>query len=110
MEAPEQQDSLNVFIRALDGADRVVVETKNALGKYDAHYFPAAEILASWSAPTFTEALRCPEVEGLVEAFSALLDRHIVYCGGDDLPFAGDTDKALFEAARAALAAIEKKG
>lgn len=30
-----------VFLRALDGADRVVIETRNALGEMDAHYLHA---------------------------------------------------------------------
>jgi hypothetical protein len=35
---------VDIFIRELDGADRVVVETKNALGEMDAHYLHAPEI------------------------------------------------------------------
>src|SRR6056297_1349527 len=39
------RDMLDVFIESLAGADRVVVETKNALGHTDAHYMLAPDIL-----------------------------------------------------------------
>lgn len=41
--------------------------------------------------------------ERLRVALTALLERHVLYCGGKELPFAGHTDKALFEYARTAL-------
>ena len=41
------QDMLDVFMRALVGADRVVVQTRNAIGEYDAHYLHAPELNAA---------------------------------------------------------------
>ena len=43
------------------------------------------------------------EIRELLAVASSLLGRHTLYCGGDGLPFAGDTDRALFERAQAAL-------
>ena len=43
----------------------------------------------------------------LREALTAMLDRHILYCGGPALPYAGHTDGALFARARAALTGKE---
>ena len=40
----ENRDMLTIFLEALEGADRVVVETKNALGEMDAHYLHAPEL------------------------------------------------------------------
>jgi hypothetical protein len=37
-------------------------------------------------------------------ALEAMLHRHILYCGGESMAFAGHTDVALFQEARAALA------
>jgi hypothetical protein len=51
-EAPEQSDMVDVLIRALEGADRVVVETPNALGEMDAHYLHAPELLTAWNTRT----------------------------------------------------------
>jgi hypothetical protein len=42
--------------------------------------------------------------KALEAAARAMLDRWILYCGGDDLPHAGHTDLRLIEQARAALA------
>lgn len=42
--AAENRDMFIVFCEALEGADRVVVETKNALGEMDAHYLHAPEL------------------------------------------------------------------
>ena len=40
------RNMLDVLLSALVGADRVVVETRNALGEIDAHYLHAPEILS----------------------------------------------------------------
>jgi hypothetical protein len=50
--APEQSDMVDVLIRALEGAERVVVETPNALGEMDAHYLHAPELLTAWNTRT----------------------------------------------------------
>ena len=47
-----------------------------------------------------------PDLAELVEAAAAMLDRHVLYCGGPDLPFGGHTDRALFDRLAAALAKI----
>jgi predicted DNA-binding transcriptional regulator AlpA len=46
MSHPSKQtrDMFAVFCDALEGADRVIVETKNALGEMDAHYLHAPEL------------------------------------------------------------------
>ncbi|QDP64892.1 MAG: hypothetical protein Unbinned5081contig1001_49 [Prokaryotic dsDNA virus sp.] len=51
-EAPEQSDMVDVLIRALERAERVVVETPNALGEMDAHYLHAPELLTAWNTRT----------------------------------------------------------
>lgn len=43
--AQDTRNILDVLVEALDGADRVVIETKNALGEMDAHYLHAPEVL-----------------------------------------------------------------
>ena len=43
--AAETRGAVDVLIESLQGADRVVVETKNALGEYDAHYLHAPSLL-----------------------------------------------------------------
>jgi len=45
----DTRDMIDVFVEALRGADRVIVETKNALGHMDAHILHAPEILRSWN-------------------------------------------------------------
>lgn len=45
----DTRDMMTVFIESLSGADRVVVETKNALGEMDAHYMHAPAILDAWN-------------------------------------------------------------
>jgi hypothetical protein len=42
--AKQTRDMFEVFCEAMEGADRVVVETKNALGEMDAHYLHAPEL------------------------------------------------------------------
>ena len=46
----DTRDMMDVFTEALFGADRVVVETRNALGCMDAHYMSAPEILRAIQA------------------------------------------------------------
>lgn len=46
--AADTRDMVAVFIEHLRGADRVVVETENALGEIDAHYMHAPAILKAW--------------------------------------------------------------
>jgi len=46
----EKADMMDVFTRALRGADRVIVETKNTLGKMDAHYILAPELIKAIDA------------------------------------------------------------
>jgi len=48
--AEDTRDMMTVFIESLEGADRVVIETKNALGEMDARYMHAPAILESWNA------------------------------------------------------------
>lgn len=49
-----------------------------------------------------------PEVvKELVEAARAMLDRHVLYCGGPGLPYAGHTDEKLFARLSAVLAKLE---
>jgi hypothetical protein len=40
-----QNDTYEVFYKSLAGADRVVVQTVNALGALDVHCFPAKNLL-----------------------------------------------------------------
>ena len=47
---PWKSRATDVFLRSLDGAGRVVVEKKNALGGVDTHTFPAAELKADFDA------------------------------------------------------------
>lgn len=44
-----QNDTYEVFYRSLTGADRVVVQTRNALGELDVHYFPAKDLLSAFT-------------------------------------------------------------
>ena len=52
MHGPEEnrRDLLDVLVEALDGADRVIVETWNALHEMDAHYLDAPELLRAITA------------------------------------------------------------
>ena len=50
MSAPGKSDMLDVFTRALIGADRVIVQSRNALGADDAHYLHAPTLLAALNA------------------------------------------------------------
>lgn len=51
-EKPQEdtRDMVAVLIKALQGADRVVIETKNAIGEMDAHYLHAPSLLADLTA------------------------------------------------------------
>lgn len=55
------RNMLHVFLEALDGAQRVVVETPNSLGKTDAHYLFAPEVLKAIIAER--DALRAEVAE-----------------------------------------------
>jgi hypothetical protein len=69
MSAPEKSDPFEVFMSALVGADRVVVQTRNALGENDAHYFPAPELLdAINTRADLCDPLQDERVKALVEA------------------------------------------
>lgn len=46
--AKDTRDALAVMIENMRGADRVVIETKNAIGEMDAHYMHAPSILEAW--------------------------------------------------------------
>ena len=41
----DQRNFFDVFVQALEGADRVIVETRNALGDFDAKYMTAPKLL-----------------------------------------------------------------
>ena len=41
----DQRNFFDVFVQALEGADRVIIETRNALGDFDAHYMTAPKLL-----------------------------------------------------------------
>jgi len=45
----DQRNFFDVFVQALEGADRVVIETRNALGDFDAHYMTAPKLLEAIS-------------------------------------------------------------
>lgn len=49
-------------------------------------------------------------VERLTGVLEAMLNRHVLYCGGPGLPYAGHTDSKLFDLARAALSAATEQG
>lgn len=53
-DAPTQATDYTVddFIKEISNADRVVVETKNALGEMDAHYMPASVVLKALNTRT----------------------------------------------------------
>lgn len=53
-------------------------------------------------------ANRLEPVPEVVTALRKMHDRCQLYCGGPDLPHAGQSDRALMEEARAALAQVEK--
>jgi hypothetical protein len=48
----DARNMVQVLLEALEGADRVVVETRNALGEMDAHYLHAPAVLADLQAIT----------------------------------------------------------
>ena len=99
MSAPEKSDMLDVFMRALVGADRIVVQTQNALGKYDAHYLHAPEILAAMNRRAdLCDPTQDERVKALVEAAQAQLD-YMDMCRER-----GDLERNL----RAALRAMER--
>jgi len=56
------------------------------------------QYLVAWVEPV-------PEV---VTALRKMRDRYQTYCGGPDLPHAGQSDRALMEEAATALAQVEK--
>ena len=52
-DAPKDtRDAVKVFFENLEGADRVVIETRNALGEMDAHYMHAPAILEARNTRT----------------------------------------------------------
>ena len=55
------------------------------------------------SQPLYTRRMALAENERLKAALGAFLDRHILYCGGEGLPFSGQSDRDLIKQARAAL-------
>ena len=57
--------------------------------------------------PAAVEFVRADVVKELVEAARAMLDRHVLYCGGPGLPHAGHTDEKLFARLSAVLAKLE---
>lgn len=96
-------------------------ETATVMGDRTGHYFAVAcrncEASApgsnSWTGAVGNWNIRAdlspsPEAfQQMREALEALLHRHIIYCGGEGLPFAGHTDERLFNIASAALKAAE---
>jgi len=61
------RDMFDVFIENLQGADRVVVETLNALGAYDANYLHAKSILDAWNDRTPTQVKPLVWERGMVD-------------------------------------------
>ena len=102
--------------------DQLVERVARALAANDAqngrsphlHYSEYADIMWIPMARAALSAL--PERELLAEALEALdamTARYVLYAGGDDLPFAGNHDRALIEQSRAAAdkirAALEQQ-
>jgi len=46
----DQRKRFDVFVQALEGADRVAIETRNALGDFDASYMLAPNLLTESKA------------------------------------------------------------
>lgn len=67
MSAPQKSDPFEVFMSALVGADRVVIQTRNALGENDSHYLPAPELLDAWN----TRADLCTPTDERLQALEA---------------------------------------
>lgn len=71
----DQRNFFDVFVQALEGADRVIVETRNALGDFDAHYMTAPKLL------TESKALKA-QVAGLLRIVG---DKHDALCRIEEL-------------------------
>lgn len=87
----DDRNMLDVLLEALEGADRVVVETRNALGEMDAHYLHAPEILTSILS----------ERDALTAHLAEQALRHLADMGQITDQLAEARDSALEEAAAA---------
>ena len=94
-EAPSKdtRSRIDVLVEYLNGADRVVIETKNALGEMDAGYLHAPAVLHGLATLTAENAALKARVEALERA----------------LRFIGCSETAEGRLARAALSP-EKEG
>lgn len=108
----DTRDMTTVLLEALESADRVAVETKNALGEMDAHFLHAPEVLQSLKAVVAErDALR----EALVNVTAYLIAaKYLLENGGKEAAWSDkvfeqmllDYQKSI-EEARAALKAQE---
>lgn len=71
----DQRNFFDVFVEALEGADRVIVETRNALDEFDAHYMTAPKLL------TESKALKA-QIGGLLRIVG---DKHDLFCRIEEL-------------------------
>lgn len=99
-------DMFDVFLRELRGADRVVVETMNALGEYDAYYLHAPTILGAWN----TRADLAPDRAAFEQMREALrpFEAAVFNDNGDVTISTGHITRADWLALAAALKAAEK--